>query len=41
MRWEDFERLLLRIARDFKGLRSLTFFSTRGQAQKGLDVVRL
>lgn len=39
LRWEDFERLLLRIACDIKGLRALRFFGTRGQAQKGLDVV--
>jgi hypothetical protein len=39
MTWENFERLLLRLARDVLGLRSLSFFGKRGQAQKGLDVV--
>jgi hypothetical protein len=39
MTWENFERLLLRIAHDVKGLRSVRLFGTRGQAQKGLDVV--
>ncbi len=39
MRWEDFERLLLRVARDVEGLHPLMLFGTRGQAQGGLDVV--
>ena len=39
MTWENFERLLLRLGRDVLGLRSLSFFGKRGQAQKGLDVV--
>ena len=37
--WEDFERLLLDLGRNELGLRSLSFFGKRGQAQKGLDVV--
>ena len=37
--WEDFERLLLDLGRHELGLRSLSFFGKRGQAQKGLDVV--
>ncbi len=39
MDWEDFERLLLDLGRDELGLRSLSFFGKRGQAQKGLDVI--
>jgi hypothetical protein len=39
MRWEDFERLLLRTAREVRGLRSLSLFGKLGQAQDGLDVV--
>jgi hypothetical protein len=39
MDWEDFERLLLDLGRHELGLRSLSFFGKRGQAQKGLDVV--
>lgn len=39
MDWEDFERLLLDLARHELGLRSLSYFGKRGQAQKGLDVV--
>ena len=39
MDWEDFERLLLDLGREELGLRSLSFFGKRGQAQKGLDVV--
>jgi hypothetical protein len=37
--WEDFERLLLDLGRAELGLRSLSFFGKRGQAQKGLDVI--
>lgn len=37
--WEDFERLLLDLARHELGLHSLSLFGKRGQAQKGLDVV--
>ena len=36
---EDFERLLLDLGRHELGLRSLSYFGKRGQAQKGLDVV--
>lgn len=39
MDWEDFERLLLDLGRHELGLRSLSYFGKRGQAQKGLDVV--
>ncbi|MDP7703357.1 hypothetical protein [Mycobacterium sp. TY815] len=39
MDWEDFERLLLDLGRHELGLRSLSYFGRRGQAQKGLDVV--
>jgi hypothetical protein len=39
MDWEDFERLLLDLGRDELGLRSLSYFGKRGQAQMGLDVV--
>lgn len=39
MDWEDFERLLLDLGRQELGLRSLSYFGRRGQAQKGLDVV--
>lgn len=37
--WEDFERLLLDLGREELGLRSLSYFGRRGQAQMGLDVV--
>lgn len=36
---EDFERLLLRIAREVDGLREVHLYGTRGQADFGLDVV--
>src|SRR6478609_5626548 len=39
MDWEDFERLLLDLGRHELGLRSMSFFGKRGQAQKGLDVI--
>ena len=39
MSWENFERLLLRVTQDVRGLRSVRRFGTRGQAQKGLDVI--
>jgi hypothetical protein len=39
MDWEDFERLLLDLGRHELGLRSLSYFGKRGQAQMGLDVV--
>lgn len=41
MTWPNFERLLLRLAREVVGLRSLMEFGDRGQAQEGLDVVGL
>ncbi len=41
MPWTSFERLLLRLAREEVGLRSLMEFGDRGQAQEGLDVVGL
>lgn len=37
--WENFERLLVRVAQDVRGLRSVRRFGTRGQSQKGLDVI--
>ncbi|WP_201359280.1 hypothetical protein [Mycobacterium paraintracellulare] len=37
--WENFERLLLRVAEDVRGLRNVRRFGTAGQAQKGLDVI--
>lgn len=39
MSWENFERLLLRVAQDVAGLRTVKPFGTRGQAQKGLDLI--
>lgn len=39
MRWEDFERLLLDLGKAELGLRALQFYGSRGQAQKGLDVI--
>jgi hypothetical protein len=39
MSWENFERLLLRVAQDVRGLRSVRRYGTPGQAQKGLDVI--
>ncbi|ORA29340.1 hypothetical protein BST13_27335 [Mycobacterium aquaticum] len=37
--WENFERLLLRVAQDVGGLHNVRRFGTPGQAQKGLDVI--
>lgn len=37
--WENFERLLLRVAKDVEGLRNVQLFGDRGQRQKGLDVI--
>jgi hypothetical protein len=37
--WENFERLLVRVAQDVRGLRNVRRFGTRGQSQKGLDVI--
>ena len=37
--WENFERLLVRVAQDVRGLRNVRWFGTRGQSQKGLDVI--
>ena len=37
--WENFERLLVRVAQDVHGLRNVRRFGTSGQAQKGLDVI--
>lgn len=39
MGWENFEILLVRIGRDFLGLRSLMKFGNPGQAQKGIDLI--
>lgn len=41
MDWPDFERLLLRVAREVRGLRAVSLFGTSGQAQDGLDVIGL
>src|SRR5271166_3224896 len=38
-RWEDFERLLLDLGKVELALRSLQYYGTRDQAQKGLDLV--
>jgi hypothetical protein len=37
--WQNFERLLLRVAQDVRGLHNVRRFGTPGQAQKGLDVI--
>ncbi len=39
MEWPDFERLLVRVAREVRGLRAVSLFGNSGQAQDGLDVV--
>lgn len=39
MDWPDFERLLVRVAREVRGLRAVSLFGNSGQAQDGLDVV--
>jgi hypothetical protein len=39
MSWENFERLLLRVAEEIRGLHSVMKFGNPGQAQKGLDVI--
>jgi hypothetical protein len=39
MEWPDFERLLVRVAREVRGLRAVSLFGNPGQAQDGLDVV--
>lgn len=39
--WEDFERLLLRIADKVLGLREVKLYGSRGQAQQGIDVIGL
>lgn len=41
VKWENFERLLLRIGHDVLGLRDVKRFGSAGQAQKGIDVVGL
>lgn len=41
MEWPDFERLLLRVAREVRGLRAVSLFGNSGQAQDGLDVVSI
>ena len=41
MDWPDFERLLLRVAREVQGLRAVQLFGNPGQAQEGLDAVGL
>ena len=39
MEWPDFARLLLRLAREVRGLRALSLFGVTGQAQDGLDAI--
>lgn len=39
MDWPDFERLLVRVTREVRGLRAVSLFGNSGQAQDGLDVV--
>lgn len=41
MQWTQFERLLLRVAREVRGLRSVALVGDPGQKQEGLDVVGL
>lgn len=41
VKWENFERLLLRMGNDVLGLRDVKRFGSAGQAQKGIDVVGL
>ena len=39
MTWPSFERLLLRIAKDVRGLRHARLYGVPGQSQEGLDLV--
>lgn len=39
MEWRDFEKLLLRVAHEIRGLRSVVMYGRQGQTQDGLDVV--
>jgi hypothetical protein len=41
MHWTQFERLLLRVAREVRGLRSVSLMGDSGQKQEGLDVIGL
>ncbi|MBA2415036.1 MAG: hypothetical protein H0V64_03935 [Geodermatophilaceae bacterium] len=41
MHWTQFERLLLRVAREVRGLRSVSLLGNSGQKQEGLDVIGL
>lgn len=41
MHWTQFERLLLRVAREVRGLRSMSLLGDPGQKQEGLDVIGL
>lgn len=41
MHWTQFERLLLRVAREVRGLRSVSLLGDSGQKQEGLDVIGL
>lgn len=41
VKWENFERLLLRMGHKILGLRDVKRFGSRGQAQKGIDVIGL
>jgi hypothetical protein len=39
MTWPNFERLLIRVAREVQGLRSVRSYGVSGQAQHGIDLV--
>lgn len=41
VKWENFERLLLRMGDQVEGLRDFKRFGSKGQAQKGIDVIGL
>lgn len=41
MTWPNFERLLVRVAREVEGLRAVRMYGVSGQAQEGIDLVGL
>ena len=41
MTWPNFERLLVRVAREVQGLRAARMYGVSGQAQEGIDLVGL
>ncbi|MCW2608742.1 MAG: hypothetical protein JWO60_3435 [Frankiales bacterium] len=41
MHWTQFERLLMRVAKEVRGLRSVALMGDPGQKQEGLDVIGL